>query len=462
MKKLIIFLTVFVLIFMNLAPMVSAKDYSTSVELNCDVDYLISLDTGAVIMSKNANKKVPIASVTKITTALVVLQKCKDLSEVVTVTSTAIHSLDGTGSSLSGLKVGEEVTVLQLLHLLLIASGNDAAVTLAEHFGGTQEQFVSMMNECAASLGCKDTHYNNPHGLDTKDGYSTAHDIAIIAQAALKYDVFAKIVGTANYTVEQTNKNQKRSIVNTNSTMNPTYISYYRSYVKGIKTGTTDGAGYCLTSYATKNGYTYLAVALGGDRRDTDGDSIGENQAFMDTIRMYDWAFTNLSYELIASTSLMVSEVKVNYSSKVDHMRLVPEKDVRALLPTGTNEGSVLIEPVDKPEEVNAPLKAGDFACKAKIYFADSEIAEINLVYAESVSKNYLKFVLAKLKKVITNPVFIVLMVALVSTALAYGVYMFKMNIKRTKRKNKLRVVKINDMESGKRSKSRRNYTPRH
>lgn len=463
MKKVIIFLTVFVLIFTIAAPAAYAQNYQSSVTLNCQVDYLINIDNNVVIMAKNENKKMPIASMTKITTALVVLQNCKNLSEVVTVPESAIRSLDNTNSSLAGLQIGEQVTVLQLLNLLLVASGNDAAAVLAEKFGGTQAHFVEMMNKCAASLGCKDTHYNNPHGLDTDGGYSTAHDVALVSQAALKYDEFVKIVSTSTYTMAKTNKNEERKITNTNSTINPTYTTYYRDYVKGIKTGTTDNAGYCLTSYAVKNGYTYLAVVIGGDRRDSDGDNIDENQAFMDTVRMYDWAFKNLSYELIASPSLMVSEVRVNYSWKTDHMRLVPEKDVRALVPTGTDEGSVLIEPVDKPDEVNAPIKSGDYACKAKVYFADSEIAEINLVYAESVSKNYVLFVLVMLKKLITNPVFVILFIIAVVCAAVYLWYLYKNKIsKPVRRKNKIRVVKINDMDSAKKKREDRNYKPKH
>lgn len=462
MKKVIIFLTVFVLIFTTAALPASARNYQSEIQLTCDVDYMISLDTGSVIVAKNENKRVPIASVTKITTALVVLQTCKNLNEVVTVSEMAIKSLDGTGSSLSGLQVGEQVTVLQLLNLLLVASGNDAAAVLAEHFGSTQAGFVAMMNKCAQKLGCKDTHYNNPHGLDTEDGYSTAHDIALIAQEALKYDTFVKIVATASYNMEATNKNQKRTLTNTNSTMNLAYKTYYRDYVKGIKTGTTDNAGYCLTSYASKNGYTYLAVALGGDRHDSDGDNIDENQAFMDTIRMYDWVFANLSYELVASTSLMVAEVKVNYSWKTDHMRLVPAEDVRALVPTGTDEGSVLVEPIDKPDEVNAPIKAGDVACKAKILYANSEIAQVNLVYAESVKRNYLSFVLTLLKRLVTNPIFLVLLGIVIAAAVAYMVYVFKMKSGRRRKKSGVRLVKINDMDSGARKKSNRNYKPKH
>ncbi len=461
MKKTIIFLMVFISVVFTASPIANAKTYNSNITLNCKIDYLLSLDNDTAVVSKNENLKAAPASITKITTALVVLQNCKDLSQVVTVSQASLDVLKDTGSSLAGLKAGEKFTVLQLLNLMLIPSGNDAAVVLAEHIGGNVGNFVEMMNKCVAELGCKNTHYMNPHGLDENNHYSTAHDIAVISREALKYEEFVKIVATPEYMVEKTNLSDERKIINTNYLINKSYNTYYRGYVKGIKTGTTDNAGNCVVTYASKNGYTYLAVAMGGDRRDSDNDNIDENQAFMDSIRMYEWAFKNLSYELIASPSLLVSEVRVNYSWKTDHMRLVPEKDVRAIVPTGTNEGSVLIEPIDKPDEVNAPIKAGDYACKAKIIYANSEIAEINLVYAENVRKNYLLFFLVIIKKIITNPVFVVLLIAAIAAGAVY--FSKSTRIAQAKRKkNKLKIVKINDMSKENRRKYDKNYKPKH
>ncbi|MBQ7595234.1 MAG: D-alanyl-D-alanine carboxypeptidase [Clostridia bacterium] len=462
MKKVLIFLTILILIISTASPAVFAQDYKSNIKLNCDIDYMISLDDGTTVVAKNAQKKAAPASITKITTALVVFQNCEDLSKTVTVSQSAIDSLKNTGSSLSGLKVGEEISVLDMLHCLLIPSGNDAAAVLAEFIGGTQEKFVEMMNECVNALGCKNTHYDNPHGLDSQTHYTTAEDIAIIAKEALKYNEFKKIVCIPKYTLPATNKNKERILTNTNSTINKSFLTYYRDYMKGIKTGHTDKAGYCVVTYASKNGYNYLAVAMGGDYRDSDNDKIEENQAFMDSIRMYEWAFANLSYELIASKNLMVSEVKVNYSWKIDHMRLVPEKDTRALVPTGTNEGSVLIVPQDKPEEVDAPIKAGDFACKAKILYADSEIAEINLVYAESVSKNYLVYAYSLVKRLFHNTLFRIVLILVIIVLIAYIYLVFKSNKnKRRGKKQQLKIVKINDSGKSAGKKSGR-YKPKH
>ena len=462
MKKIIIFLTILILIMSTLSPAAYAQDYQTHITLNCSIDYMICLDDGTEVVSKNAAKKAAPASITKITTALVVFQNCDDLNKIVTVSQSALDSLANTGSSLSGLKAGEEISVLNLLHCLLIPSGNDAAAVLAEFIGGSQEQFVEMMNDCVKKLGCKNTHYDNPHGLDSETHYTTAQDISVIAQEALKYNEFKKIVCLPKYTLPATNMNKERTLTNTNSTIVKNYLTYYRDYIKGIKTGHTDKSGYCVVTYASKNGYNYLAVAMGGDYRDSDNDKIEENQAFMDSIRMYDWAFSNLSYELIASSKLMVSEVKVNYAWKTDHMRLVPEKDTRALVPTGTNEGSVLIVPQEKPEEVNAPIKAGDVACKAKIIYADKEIAEINLVYAESVSKNYLVYTFSLIKRLITNKFFKIIALLILIVIVFYIYLVLKSNsVKKKKKKQQLKIVKINDMNKEKKQ-PRARYKPKH
>lgn len=461
MKKIINFICAFALIVVIAAPCASALDYSSRIDLNCDIDYMISLDDNSVVVSKNADKKAAPASITKITTALVVLQNRSNLDEIVTVSQSAVDILKNTGSSLSGLKVGEQMSLLNMLYCLLVPSGNDAAVVLAEHVAGSQEKFVEMMNECVKALGCKNTHYENSHGLDSENHYTTAQDIAIIAKAALEYNSFKTIVSTPRYTMPQTNENKERLFINTNLMLNKAYVTYYRDFIKGIKTGHTEDAGYCVVTYASKNGYNYLAVALNGDYRDSDADKIEENQAFMDSIRMYEWAFGNLSYELVASSSQIVAEVGVNYSWKTDHMRLVPQEDIRALVPTGTNEGSVLIEPIDKPDRVNAPIKKGDRVCKAKVIYADNEIATINLVYAQSVSKNYLLYGWSLIKRLFSNLVFQILLVIAV-IACAVHIFITAKNNARKKKKKQLRLVKFNDMQQDQQKKKDRNYKPKH
>lgn len=461
MKKIIIFITILAIAIVCVSPAAYAGEYSSYVELNCPIDYMISLDDGSEVISKNAEKRAAPASITKITTALVVLQNCPDLTKTVTVSESAIKSLANTGSSLSGLKEGEQMSIADLLHCLLIPSGNDAAVVLAEYVGGSEEKFVEMMNACVKKLGCENTHYDNPHGLDSETHYTTAKDISIIAREALKYSEFKNIVSMPEYKLAATNMNNERKLVNTNFMLNKVYVTYYRDFVKGIKTGHTDNSGYCVVTYASKDGYNYLAVAMGGDYRDSDKDNIQENQSFMDSIRMYEWAFGNLSYELVAAKDQIVSDVNVNYSWKTDHMRLVPKQDFRTLVPTGTNEGSVLIEPIDKPDTVNAPIKKGDTVCQAKVIYADKEIARIDLVYAESVNRNYFLYALSLLKRLFSNIVFKILLALAVLGVAVYVILVLRSN-KRRPKKEQLRLVKINDMSKDNQKKKQKRYKPKH
>lgn len=463
MKKIIIFASILLLILSMAVIPAGAQDYSSYVELNSEICYMISLDDGSVVVSQNARKRAAPASMTKIMTALVVLQKCKDLNQVVTVSQSAIDVLSGTGSSLAGLKPGEQISVNDLLYCLMVPSGNDAAVVLAQHVGGSQMKFVQLMNECAEKLGCKNTHFDNSHGLDSETHFSTAEDMAIIAQAALKYNAFKNIVSVSKYTVPATNMNEERTIHNTNFMINPAYVTYYRSFIKGIKTGKTDNAGQCVTTYASKDGYNYLAVAMNGDYRDSDNDGIEENQAFMDTIRMYEWAFANLSYELVAPKNMMVAEVGINYSWKTDHVQLKPKEDFRTLVPTGTDEGSVLIEPINKPGTVNAPVKAGDVACKAKVIYADTEIATIDLVYSQSVSRNYLLYFWSLIVRLVTNKIFLTIFGLAVAAVAVYIGLVIRSNKVRRKKRQQLRIVKINEMEKPVSTRKQdRNYKPRH
>ncbi|MBR5991223.1 MAG: D-alanyl-D-alanine carboxypeptidase, partial [Clostridia bacterium] len=210
MKRRLTFFVTIMLIITFLAPTIFAVPasaaYNSEIDFEAEVVYMENLDQNSVIFNKNSTKRVPMASLTKITTAMIVLDKCKDLDEEVVASESAIAALRGTNSSTAGTKAGEVLTVRELLNLLLVRSANETALILAEYVAGDIPTFVQMMNDFAESLGCKDTHYVNPHGLDAEGHYSTAEDLAIIIKYALQNDTFREIVGTAEYTMPATNK----------------------------------------------------------------------------------------------------------------------------------------------------------------------------------------------------------------------------------------------------------------
>ena len=213
---------------------------------------LADAQTGEILLSRNADQPLPPASTTKIMTALLVLERARP-DEIVTVPSSALI-----GDATMGLRVGEQLTVEELLYGMLLASGNDAAITLAEHVGGSIEGFVDLMNQRAAEMNLKETHFVNPHGLDAPGHVSSAVDLLAMTRAGLSHELFARIVATPQARVAG------RLLVNRNELLT-TYPG-----ADGVKTGTTDAAGQCLVASATREGHRAIAIVLGSQDRFAD------------------------------------------------------------------------------------------------------------------------------------------------------------------------------------------------
>lgn len=364
--------------------------------LHSDSYLLISAESGEIIFSKNPGKQTPPASLTKIVTAIVVVENCGDLNSIVTVPQSAIDELSGTGSSMGGLKGGEQLSVYNLLCYMLIMSANDAATTLADYItNGDRAAFVAKMNEVTERLGCKDTHFVNPHGLDDDDQYTNAEDMAAFMAYAMTLPAFSEIIGKTTYSMPESNLRKQHTIRNTNYLLNKAYPDYYSKYCKGGKTGSTVNAGTCLVTYASNNGYNYVAVALDAPKKDYDNDGVEENGAFLDCKAMFDWTFKNIELVAICEPSQVVAEVPVRYAKSTDYMTLSPAETVYSLVPVGTKAGSLLIEPIAEtvPEFIRAPIKKGDVICKAKVLYAGTVIKEIDLVATSSLERNVFAYI---------------------------------------------------------------------
>ena len=455
MKKFIIFICCAALTVISLTVPVSAADYTADVKLYSTVDLLINTDSNAVIIDKNADKQIDPSGLTKIMTALVVLQNEKDLSRKLTVSGASLESLYGTGCVMSGLQDGEVISVHDLLCCMLIPGGNDAALVLANEYGKGVDSFVAKMNAAAKKLGCTKTTFTDPHGLENTKQKSTANDLAKIASAALKYSVFQTIVASLTYELPQTNKNEARTLVSTNYMLNYGFPDYYYDYCRGIKTGASEAEGQSMISYATKNGYTYLAVALGGPYKDTDEDGDTENQAILDNVRMFEWAFENLSYEIVTKQQQFVTTIPVNYCWEMDNVRLVAKSEVLALVPEGNGSQSVSFEPIDMPESLDAPFKAGDTVCKAKIMFAGRQIGTVELVVAESANMSMLLYLKSAIKRMTASTVFKILIAVAVIFIVIYVTMYIRAN--RRRRKNReLKMFKYSETQDAKQNKRKK------
>lgn len=222
--------------------------------LNSRIAVAYDRKSGEVIWGKDENKRTAMASTTKIMTAIVTLENC-DLNQIVTISKKSA----GTGGSRLGLKTDDKITMNDLLYGLMLKSGNDAAVAIAETVGGSVEGFAELMNAKAKELKLENTHYVTPHGLDDPEHYTTAVELAKLADYALQNKIFAKIVNTKNYTV--TINGYPKAISNTNELLG------YLEGVNGVKTGFTNNAGRCLVTSINRNGFEIITVILQADTK---------------------------------------------------------------------------------------------------------------------------------------------------------------------------------------------------
>ncbi len=222
--------------------------------LNSRIAVAYDRKSGNIIWGKNENKRSAMASTTKIMTAIVLIENC-ELNQTVEVSAKAA----GTGGSRLGLKTNDKITIKDLLYGLMLKSGNDAAVAIAENVAGSVEGFADLMNQKARELGLENTHFVTPHGLDNPEHYTTAYELAKLADYALENETFAKVVNTRSYTV--TINGYPKTISNTNELLG------YLEGVNGVKTGFTNNAGRCLVTSINRNGFEIITVVLQADTK---------------------------------------------------------------------------------------------------------------------------------------------------------------------------------------------------
>ena len=421
---------------------------------DAEVMYMISLDNGTVVVDVNSDQRVSPASITKIVTAILTIENCTNYDEVITAPEYCIRLLDGTNSSTAGILVGEQLTIRELLYCMLLYSGNDAANILADYTGkGNIDSFVQMMNDFVSGLGCTQTHFVNPHGLDDPEHYTTAKDLAKIYSYCLKNSLFAEITGTLDYEVPPTNYYEAiRYLRNTNSLLNPNIGDYYCKYVKTGKTGTTDDAGRCVISSSSYDGYNYLAVVMNAKFYDFDKDGADENMAFVEAKRLYEWAYDNLRIRDVANPSHYICEAKVRLSKDFAYVILVPESAVTALVPVAVNESNVFYEPYEETKLVlNAPVRKGDVVGKAAVKYAGETIAEVNLVAAFDVKRSTIKYIGDLFLRILRSTAFKIMLAAIFLIGLPLFIVLFiVLPEKRRKKRNTIRMVNVHDIQDKK------------
>lgn len=348
MKKMCLIFVFFFIFFLPVVP--KAEALGVSAQYACVMDSL----TGRVLFEKNAYARHSMASTTKIMTALVALEN-GNANDIVTVSTNAA----GTEGSSIYLKAGEKITLKDLLYGLMLESGNDAAIAVAEHVGGSVEGFAELMNQKAKAIGANQTQFKNPNGLDEDGHYTTAYDLALITRAALRNKDFAEIVATKRKTISNGEESYGRSLANHNK-----LLTIYKG-CDGVKTGFTKKTGRCLVSAATRNNFQVIAVTLNAP--DDWNDHAG----------MLDYAFANYSARPLVVKDMVIKTVPVK-NGDVEQLELLSDGEFYLTMEDKEGLNRVSLE-YDVPESVPAPVRIGTVLGRLKVYYEDVLVKEIDL-----------------------------------------------------------------------------------
>ena len=338
--------------------------------------YLFNADTGKTILAQNADQQQYVASLTKMMTALLLLESGKDLNGEVTVPTAMTQEfkdIQNANGMTAGLRIGETVRHIDLLYALLVSSANDAASVIAYDVGGSVLDFVRQMNARAAELGCTGTNFTCAHGLFDYGNVSTAEDMARIAAECYKNPTFVQVSGTAAYTMPATNLHQNERTINSTNPLTDTGSEFYRSYIKCVKGGFTTLAGRCAVAFAEQGGHTYGLVILHADNA----------SLYTECDQLLDWAFESFSDRPLVDTQTELTTVDLT------KCRAQPTAALYAAAPVSGygHADDVVSYAFDLPESIPATVKNGQKVGTATVYLDGYEVGTVDLVtHAEYIS----------------------------------------------------------------------------
>lgn len=325
-------------------------------------------NTNTILYGKNENAKLPMASTTKIVTAILAIENCQDLDEKFLVSEKAI-GIEGTSIYL---KSGERLSMRELLYGLILASGNDCAVAIAEYFG-SEDNFVEMMNNFALSLGLENTHFANPHGLDADGHYTSAYDLAVMTSYALKNPVFKEIVSTERMVIEKNDLYQARYLKHKNR------LLFTDDKCIGVKTGFTDNAGRCLVHAHEENGMQLISVVLNCQ------------PMFEECDRLTRLTMDNYEMKEFVKPYNFVSNIEISDSDKSEIGVITIKGFSLPILKCDEDRYEVKYL---LPDRLIAPITLNQGVGAVQVLFDDNIIFEGELITIEGAKNNDIKYLL--------------------------------------------------------------------
>lgn len=392
----------------------------------------VNLETGSVMFEKAPDDPIFPASTVKLMTALVAFENIPDLDVMIYASENAVKLSTGTRiSSSKPLKAGEGLTARELLYALLITGANDAANVLAEYVGGSIEGFCKMMNDKAESIGASRTVFKNPTGLHDPEMVSTAHDIALIAENAYYVNELVKIAGSTNYTIESTNKtSERRYLYNRNRMLRRVEgePDYFYKGALGLSAGSTPEGGSCVVALASREGLTYLTVAMNAASTES------ENFAYRDSVTMLDICFDNFSVRPVVRRGDILCEIPVALAEGVDHLTLHAENDISALLPVSLDEEKDIFRTRQVYEDAKAPVSEGQAFGELRVSYKTVSLGSTRLVADTYIDRSNFLYLLDLLRRFFGSKWFLTALVTAIVLFIIYCFFYYKAQKRRTRR----------------------------
>jgi len=366
---------------------------------------LLDAGTGKVIYEKNIDKILYPASTVKMMTAIIVLENVANLQSEVVISKYVIDYASGNLLT-QRMSLEEVFTVWDLLNALLLRGVNDAALALAEYTAGSVTDFVVMMNKKAVELGCTDTVFINPTGLDSPDMHTTVSDMAKIAFHASKTQIIMDITSSPRYDIPPTNKyREARPLPNRNHfVLKGDHPQYYYEYARGINYGSTEEGGDCLTSVAQQNELSYLCVVMKSAATPVPGSDSYRINCFGDAKDLFEWAFSLYGYKTLLKTKEVVKTVKVRLAANSDEVTLCPDREVSVLLPQNVDIDKEIERVVDIFEdELVAPIEKGQQLGKITFLYNGEEVGSAGLLSLSEIESSYVLHVIDYIKNIVSG-----------------------------------------------------------
>lgn len=409
--------------------------------------YLYQLDTETLVYAKNEEEQRAPASLTKLMTALLLVESGQPLDTAFTIPAglqPEFNEIRANYGTTAGLLCGETVTLEALLYGCLLPSGNDAASAIAWYLGGGDEAaFLEQMNQRAAELGCTGTHFSCPHGLDgiAQGNYSTAQDMFRIARACMENETLMDVMCSTDYWMPLTElhtqadagapEGKSYQIHSTVVIQNPD-SPLYRNYIRGMKTGFTDEAGRCYVSAAQQGGASWLLVVMGAQ----DGlAEDGVNYAFHTAANLYDWALGSLAPTAAVNTETPEAQLPLRWCAESDTVGLYAKDPLVVLAGTGANAPEIQIETV--VDSLDAPVQAGQVLGQLTVQVNGEIVGSTELVALQDYERSFRLYALDLLRP------WLPLLAALVCVLLIVLVFLVRLFARRAAVRRRRRAIRV-------------------